>query len=163
VAAGGFQPDGIQDIRRDNRIGGVDHGRASGVIGGWRPDILEGVFEVSITSKQWFQIISGINGGLITGAALLQTLFGQDLTLKIVAVLGIIGIIINSVGTALSGADSQDTQVKRVLAMPGVEPMQVNAKASPELAKLAMDRSVDKIGPAPDQAGAVAAIAKAAA
>jgi hypothetical protein len=100
----------------------------------------------SITSKQWFQIVSGINGGLITGAALLQTLFGQDLTLKIVAVLGIIGIIINSVGTVISGPDSQDTQVRNVLAMPGVQSMGVNAKAAPELAALAIDPAQPKIG-----------------
>lgn len=101
------------------------------------------------TSKQWFQIISGVNGGLITGAALLQTLFGQDLTLKIVACLGITGIILNSVGAAFSGADSQATQVRNVLAMPGVEPLRVNEKASPELAKLAMDPNIDKIAPIP--------------
>ena len=80
----------------------------------------------SITSKQWFQIVSGINGGLITGAALLQTLFGQDITLKIVAVLGIIGIIINSVGAVLSGPDSPATQIKNVAALPGVEQIRVN-------------------------------------
>lgn len=116
----------------------------------------------NITSKQWFQIVSGINGGLITGAALLQTLFGQNTTLQIVAVLGIIGIIINSVGTVLSGPDSQTTQVKNVLAMPGVENLGVNAKASPDLAKLAMDRSVDKIAPVANAESVVAATARAA-
>jgi hypothetical protein len=102
---------------------------------------------MSLTSKQWFQIISGINGGLITGAALLQTLFGQDLTLKIVAVLGIIGIIINSVGTALSGADSPGTQIKNVAALPGVEKVLVNATATNGVAAAAIDPAQPKIGP----------------
>jgi hypothetical protein len=117
----------------------------------------------NITSKQWFQIISGINGGLITGAALLQTLFGQDLTIKIVAGLGIFGIILNSIGAAFSGADSQATQVRNVLAMPGVEKIDVNAKATPELAKLAVDPAMDKIAPMPNAMSAVQSLAKTAA
>lgn len=77
---------------------------------------------MNITSKQWFQIISGVNGGLITGAALLQTLFGQDLTLKIVAALGILGIIINSVGTALSGIGSSVSDVQSAAAAKTLSP-----------------------------------------
>jgi hypothetical protein len=75
-----------------------------------------------ITPKQWFQIVSGINGGLITGAALLQTLFGQDISLKIVAVLGIIGIIINSVGAALSGVNSSAQDVATAAAAKTLSP-----------------------------------------
>lgn len=112
------------------------------------------------TSKQWFQIISGINGGLITGAALLQTLFGQDLTIKIVAGLGIFGIILNSVGAAFSGADSQETQVRNVLAMPGVQKIDVNASATPTLAAMAVDPANQKIAPAPGTIAAVQALAK---
>jgi len=74
------------------------------------------------TSKQWFQVISGINTGLITGAALLQTLFGQDLSLKIVAGLGVLGIIINSVGTAFSGIDSSVKDVSTAAAARTLSP-----------------------------------------
>ena len=116
---------------------------------------------MNITSKQWFQIISGINGGLITGAALLQTLFGQNLTIQIVAGLGIFGIILNSVGAALSGADSQETQVKNVLAMPGVQNIEVNSRATPALAKLAVDPTQDKIAPTQASEAQVAQIARA--
>lgn len=115
---------------------------------------------MNITSKQWFQIISGINGGLITGAALLQTLFGQNLTLQIVAVLGIIGIIINSVGTALSG---QGSDIKSVLAMPGVEKLTVNGQANQTLASIAVDPTVNKIAPTQAAEVAVQTIAKGAA
>jgi hypothetical protein len=101
---------------------------------------------MDLTSKQWFQIVSGVNGGLITGAALLQTLFGQDLTLKIVAVLGIIGIIINSVGTVLSGPDSPGTQIKNVAALPGVARVLVNANATNGVAAAAIDPTQPKVG-----------------
>lgn len=98
---------------------------------------------MNITSKQWFQIMSGIISGLITGAALLQTLFGQDLTIKIVAGLGVANIILSSVGTALSG---QANLVKDVAAMPGVERVAVNANATPALAQVATDPAQPKIG-----------------
>ncbi len=117
---------------------------------------------MNLTSKQWFQIISGSISSLITAAALLQTLFGQDLTIKIVAILGIGNILLSSVGAALSGPDSQSTQVKSVLAMTGVEKIDVNAKASPELAKLAVDPTQDKIAPTPAAMQQVTATAKAA-
>lgn len=112
-----------------------------------------------MNAKIVFQIISGINGGLITGAALLQTLFGQDTSLKIVAVLGIIGIIINSVGAAISGNLSQDQQIKQVLDMKGVERLRVNADAGPELAALAMNPNVNKIAPTEEARSVVAATA----
>lgn len=115
---------------------------------------------MAFTGKQWFQIISGINGGLITGAALLTTLFGQDLTLKIVAGLGIFGIILNSVGAAFSGPDSQQQQIKNVLAMPGVQHVDVNALASKDLATLAVDPSVNKIAPIPSALDKVTETAK---
>lgn len=112
---------------------------------------------MNFTSKQWFQIVSGVNGGLITGAALLQTLFGQDLTLKIVAALGIIGIIINSVGTAVSG---QGNLVRDVAAMPGVERITVNTSASQALAQVATDPAQAKVGTTPQDRPAVMATAK---
>lgn len=116
---------------------------------------------MSLTSKQWFQIVSGINGGLITSAALLQTLFGQDVSLKIVAVLGIIGIAINSVGTAISGPDSPGTQIKNVAALPGVERVSVNATATNGVAAAALDPAQPKIGPTSPDVRAVL-VAKAA-
>jgi hypothetical protein len=97
-----------------------------------------------LTSKQWFQIISGVISGLITGAALLTTLFGQDLTIKIVAVLGIINIVLSSVGTAVSG---QANLVRDVAAMPGVDRISVNANATLPLASVAIDPEQKKVGP----------------
>ena len=98
----------------------------------------------NLTSKQWFQIISGAISSLITGAALLQTLFGQDLTIKIVAVLGIANIVLSSVGAALSG---QSNLVSDVAAMPGVSRISVNSDASAALASVATDPAQPKVGP----------------
>lgn len=100
-----------------------------------------------MTSKQWFQIISGIISGLITGAALMQTLFGQDLTIKIVAGLGIVNIILSSVGTALSGADSPATQIKNVANLTGVDRVLINDKATDGVAAAALDPSLPRVGP----------------
>jgi hypothetical protein len=97
-----------------------------------------------LTSKQWFQIISGSISGLITGAALLQTLLGQDLTIKIVAFLGVINIILSSIGATLSG---QANLVRDVAAMPGVDRVSVNAQATPTLAQVAVDPAQQKVGP----------------
>lgn len=111
---------------------------------------------MTITSKQWFQIISGIISGLITGAALLNPLFGETLALQIVSVLGIINIVLSSVGTALS---SQGSLVKDVLAMPGVEKVTVGVQANQTLAQIAIDPALNKIAPAQGAQAIVAATA----
>ena len=112
---------------------------------------------MNITSKQWFQIVSGVVSGLITGAALLTTLFGQDLTIKLVAGLGVLNIVISSIGTTLS---SQGSLVKDVLAMPGIQKVEVNAQANPTLAAIAVDPTVNKIAPTPASQVQVETIAK---
>jgi|GEM_PF-7030294 len=113
---------------------------------------------MNLTSKQIFQIASGVIGGLITGAALLQTLFGQDLTIKIVAVLGIANIILGSVGAALSG---QANLVRDVSAMPGVARVSINADANQTLAQVAVDPSQPKVGATtPDVRATLQTIAK---
>lgn len=111
----------------------------------------------NVTTKQWFQIIQGTIGGLVTGAALLQTLLGQDLTIKIVAGLGILNIIVTAIATPLMG---QGEAVKEVLAMPGVDHINVNAEANSTLAKIAVDPSLTKITPTPAALQQVAETAK---
>lgn len=99
---------------------------------------------LNIQPKQWFQIVSGFVATLITSAALLNPLFGEALALKIVAGLGVFNLLLNSVGTALSG---QAQLVKDVAAMPGVEKITVNHNANPTLASVAVDPTVDKVAP----------------
>ncbi len=100
--------------------------------------------------KLILNIVSSINGGLITGAALLQTLIGQDLTIKAVAFLGICQIIISSVNSQLS---TQPNLVKSVAAMTGEDgkpavKVSVNANAGQNLAALAIDPAQPNIGAA---------------
>lgn len=111
---------------------------------------------MNITSKQWFQIISGIISGLITGAALFNPLFGESLALKIVSVLSIANIVLSSVGTAFS---SQGSLVRDVLAMPGVEKMDIGEEANKTLAQIAVDPTIDKISPTRDAQAVVSATA----
>lgn len=99
---------------------------------------------LNIQPKQWLQIIGGSVSGLITGAALLNPIFGQELSLQIVAVLGIFNIILSSISTSLSG---QAQLVKDVAAMPGVEKITINEQANPTLAAVAVDPTADKIAP----------------
>jgi hypothetical protein len=98
---------------------------------------------LNIQPKQWLQIIGGSVSGLITGAALLNPIFGQELSLQIVAGLGIFNIIISSVATAVSG---QAQLVKDVRAMPGVEKVLINENANPTLAAVAIDPDEPKVG-----------------
>lgn len=97
---------------------------------------------LNIQPKQWFQIVSGFVSSLITGAALLNPIFGETTSLQIVAVLGIMNLALNSVGTALSG---QAQLVKDVAAMPGVSMISVNENANPTLAAVAVDPTQDKV------------------
>lgn len=77
---------------------------------------------MGITSKQWFQIISGSISGLITAGALFTSLFGETLTLKIIACLGLLNIIMSSVGTALSGIGSSVSDVQSAAAAKTLSP-----------------------------------------
>ena len=55
----------------------------------------------------------------------------------------------------------QTALVKSVLAMPGVEPLEVNRKATPELAALALDPNISKIAPKASDETAVTQVASA--
>lgn len=112
---------------------------------------------MGLTSKQWFQIISGTISGLITAGALFTTLFGQDMTLKIIACLGLVNITLASIGTAVSGPANL---VKDVAAMPSVDKITVNTSASSSVAAVAVDPLQSKVGPAAGTRDTMETIAK---
>lgn len=112
--------------------------------------------KVHITSKQWFQIVNGVVSGFITGAALFNPLLGEKTALVVVSCLGLFNIVLSSVGATLS---SQTNLVKDVLAMPGVDKINVNAMANQTLAQIAVDPSIDKISPTRDAQASVTATA----
>jgi hypothetical protein len=64
--------------------------------------------------------------------------------------------------TMFGGNPTQEAQVKSVLAMPGVEKIDINGLANAVLAKLAVDPNVNKIAPTPAAMADVTATAKAA-
>jgi len=76
-------------------------------------------------------------------ALILHARWGGMVKGRGIAILSVLGIIINSVGTALSG---QASLVKDVAAMPGVDRVAVNANASPALAQVATDADQPKVG-----------------
>lgn len=92
----------------------------------------------------------------------LTTIFGQASADKIVALAIMLNAILGGVVTVIGGPrpPTQDQQVREVLEMPGVERIDVNEQANKTLASLAMDKTVNKIGPTIGAAGAVAKTAK---
>ena len=92
----------------------------------------------------------------------LTDLFGAGVAKEVVSAAALANMVLQSVMVSLTGNMPQADQVRQVLAMPGVEKLDVNAKASPELAKLAVDPNIDKIAPIPAAISQVTQTAKAA-
>jgi len=105
-----------------------------------------------VNPKLILNILSSINGGLITGAALFNPLVGQDVSLKVISVLGICQIIVSAINSNLS---TQAATVKEVAAMPGVERIAVNTQANPTLAAVATDANQPKVGAVSPDARAI--------
>jgi hypothetical protein len=124
----------------------------------------------NITLLGWLGIIILFNTTLIGGASQLG-----DLSLSVAAVKAILAIatlgngflggLVTLFSTSANMAKSVDqgTLVKSVLAMDGVQHIDVNAKASQTLAAIAVDPNVNKIAPTPAAMQEVTATAKAAA
>lgn len=97
---------------------------------------------MNLTPKQWFLAAQAFVSSLITSAALLNPILGEKNALVVVAILGIFNLAMGSVSAVLS---SQNNVVKEVAAMPGVERIDINAKANQTLAAIALDPNVDKV------------------
>lgn len=100
-------------------------------------------------------VVSVLSGG----ASQLTTLFGQVIANDIIALALLANGILGGFAMVLGRTPDQQTQVKTVLAMPGVERIDVNARASQELATMAVDPAINKIAPLPAATAAVTAIA----
>jgi len=90
----------------------------------------------NVTPLQWLGILLVINGAMIGSTAQLTDLFGPHAVKIIVAVCSLGNSICGGVITFLSG---QGSMVKNVLAMDGVQHIDVNANANPTLAAIAVD------------------------
>jgi len=115
---------------------------------------------MNLNGKQIFLIIGAIVSVLMVAGPQLTDLFGAGTAKYITSAAGLVNLMINAVMVAFTGAVPQDQQVQQVLAMPGVEKIDVNAKASPALARLAVDPDIDKIAPTPAAMAQVTATAK---
>lgn len=116
---------------------------------------------MNLNGKQITLIIGAIVSVLMIAGPQLTDLFGSTIAKNVVSGAGLVNLMINSVMAALTGTISQEAQVRQVLNMPGVEPLQVNRKASPELAQLAVDPTVSGISAKPADRDAVNEIASA--
>lgn len=116
---------------------------------------------MNLNGKQIFLIIGAIVSVLMIAGPQLTDLFGSAVAKNVSSAAGLVNLMINAVMVALTGNVSQGEQVKQVLAMPGVQNIDINRKASPALAALAMDPTVDKIAPIPADSQKVAETAAA--
>lgn len=128
----------------------------------------------SWTLIQWIGIAVGLNSLLMGATPQLTVLFGAAVIPYIGAIAtlgnGALGVFVTVIGgqgsqvrNVVADPQSQAALVRAVLAMPGIEHVSVNALASPKLASVAVDPTVDKIAPTIAAQATVAATAKAAA
>jgi hypothetical protein len=114
---------------------------------------------MNLNRNQIIAITIAILGVMIGSAAQLTDLFGPVATKIIISVASLSNSVLSSVLAVIS---SQGGQVHDVLAMPGVEHIDVNAAANKTLAAIAIDPSVDKIAPTPQALNRVTQTAEAA-
>lgn len=112
---------------------------------------------MNLNGKQWIQIAGVVISVLMVSSAQLTELLGAGVAKTIVTVAGLANMLLQGITVALT---TQTAQVKDVLAMPGVEKLEVNAQASKALATVAIDPTVDKIAPTVAAETAVANTAK---
>lgn len=117
-------------------------------------------FLKNLTAAQKIGLWIALLGVLNASTAQLTELIGASATHLLVS---FISIASGMLGVLLSVVTSAGQQFLNVKGMQGVELMQVNAKADPQLAALAMDPNEPKVEAAPGTQRAVAATAAAAA
>ena len=98
-----------------------------------------------------------ILGVMIGSTAQLTDLFGPHVTKEIVTIASLANSFLSSILVVITG---QSSTVRQVLAMPGVERIDINAKANQTLASLAVDPNVNKIAPTQAAMDVVTATAK---
>ncbi len=112
---------------------------------------------MNITRNQWIAITI-LALGLISGATAQMTdIFGPNLAKSIASAASFLSSFVAGIQVILG---TQTAQVKDVLAMPGIEHVSVNDKASQNLAAVAVDPTVNKIAPTQAAQVAVEAVAE---
>jgi hypothetical protein len=98
----------------------------------------------NLTLVQWIGLLVGLNSLFMGATPQLTVLFGTTAVPYIIAVATLANGALGVIGMVVGG---QSSQVKSVLAMPGVERITVNAQANQTLAAIAVDPTVNKIAP----------------
>jgi len=101
---------------------------------------------MNLNRNQIIAIMIALLAVLGGSTAQLTDLVGPALT-KIIIAASTLGT--TALSSVLAVITSQGSQVRDVLAMPGIEKINVNAAANQTLATIAMDPNVDKIAPTP--------------
>lgn len=97
---------------------------------------------MNINMKQMLAILGAVLSVLVVSTAQLTDMFGAGVAKIMVSSAGLLNAIANSV---LAVITSQTAQIKDVMAMEGVEKIQVNRDANQTLASIAMDPALGKI------------------
>ena len=111
----------------------------------------------NITQTQWVAFVIGASSFLGGATAQLTTLFGSNGAAYIASACALVS---GMAGVFLMATTGQSATVQQVRSMPGVENIEVNAKANQALAALAVDPKEDKITPIPAAMQTVIATAK---
>lgn len=91
---------------------------------------------MNLNGKQIISIIAAVVSALMLATTQLTDIFGAPVAKLIVSTAALANMILNSIIAAITG---QNTLVREVAAMPGVEPLRINANASPALAAMAVN------------------------
>ncbi len=110
----------------------------------------------NITQTQWVAFVIGASSFLGGATAQLTNLFGA---IEAGYVASVCALISGIAGVFLMATTGQSSQVRNVLAMPGIDKITVNAQANTALASIAVDPGLDKIEPVPEAAAKVTATA----
>lgn len=111
---------------------------------------------MNINLKQGISVVVAVLGVLVISSAQLTDLLGPTVAKAVISLSSLAMSILSGIQVALT---SQGATVKDTLAMPGVEPLRINADANKTLAAIAVDPDQPKIAPVAGQERAVNDIA----
>ena len=111
----------------------------------------------NLTPTQWLLLGISTAAFLNASTAQLTEWFGPKVAHDIITAIGFVQGLVSAWVMVLT---NQTSTVTQVLAMPGVEKLDVNGRAGKALAKMAINPNINKISPTPAAMEAVTAIAK---
>lgn len=112
-----------------------------------------------MTPVRWLAIIIAVLSVWAGAATQMTELLGPTIGKTIVTLSSLTVATLGAVLGVISGPMSQTDKIQAVTAMPGVEGVLINRKATPELAQVAVDAGEAKVAPAPGESAAVEKIA----